>query len=618
MFRFLRKYNKYILAVFGTLLLITFLVPYAITQIGQSNINRGFKWATIVGPDGEETLKSTVRTQAQNELRYLSNDQLQVDPFGIMDDAVHWYLLTREAQDAIGNISPAALGSLPTNNPDAQFAANTIAKLAAVRTLMRLHQGGTPFSTSGTDSVRLSDRRIKHLAMENFHSVLAQLVMIKAQVPEQPETYSDSALQEQLDKYADKLPGEGEMGFGYRLPNRLKLEWLEISVDSVTEMIKASDALNPVAQRKHWRQNYIRFGSPNAEAEVPQEVFDDLLLTLTQAKLSEISRFGHNKLRRKQRSFLDKQDDGAFVLPEDWQGLSFVDLAQNIQNDFGVTLPAYHAAGSSWLWTEEIKDIKGIGQASTSRFGQFPMTLRDLAASMREFNPDSTIPIQSQIAGPPLSDFSGSVYFFRITAVDPSRSPSSLNEVRDAVMADLGRIQEYKRLVQSKDAVEKLARDEGLLTVATEHNTVVDQLRTLSIGSNIILPEIGRNEDVIKAIIDRAKTIPVDIAFDELSDDRKTFVLTVDDKLVLLVVKLISQSPLTESTYSTYARFGVLQRSLLEQNSDIPTPIEQLTQAFSLEALTARHDFKYLVEPTLLEDDELLDAEKVSVADSEG
>ena len=200
----------------------------------------------------------------------------------------------------------------------------------------------------------------------------------------------------------------------------------------------------------------------------------------------------------------------------------------------------------------------------------------------------------------------------------PSRPPSSLNEVRDAVIADIGRIQEYDRLVKSKNAVEQLARDEGLLTVATEHNTVIDQLRILSIGSNLDLPEIGRNEDVVKAIIDRAKTFPTEVAFDELSDDQKTFVLPVDDKLVLVVVKLISQTPLTESTYSTYARFGILQRSLLEQNSDMPNAYEQLTQAFSLEALTARHDFKLLVEPTLLEDDEQPEPEKVSVTDSQG
>ena len=115
MFRFLRKYNKYILAVFGTLLLITFLVPYAITQIGQSNINRGFKWATIVGPDGEETLKSTVRSQAQNELRYLSNDQRPVGPFGIMDDAVKSYYPSYEVINDVSELPRAIMKQLMRN-----------------------------------------------------------------------------------------------------------------------------------------------------------------------------------------------------------------------------------------------------------------------------------------------------------------------------------------------------------------------------------------------------------------------------------------------------------------------------------------------------------------------
>lgn len=605
MFRFLRKYNKYILAVFGTLLLITFLVPYAITQIGQASASRGFNWATI-GPD-DETLKSAVREQAQNELRVLQDNQMPVGTFGIMDNAVHWYLLVKEAEETLGKISPAALGQIPTNSQNPQLYANTRAKLIAVISLMQLQQDETPFSASGIGSGRLSDRRVKHIAIEKFHRVSVQMVMIKAAAPEQAGTFSEPVLQEQLEKYADKLPGEGEMGFGYRLPNRLKLEWLEISQDSVKEMIKASDALNAVDQRKHWLKNYIKFGPPAADAEVPQEVYDDLLLTLTQAKLKKISRFGYNQLRRKQRS-LSKQE-GAFVLPEDWQGLNFVDLAVNIQEEFGVTLPAYHAAGSRWLWTEEIPDLKGIGQATTSRFGQIPMTLRDLVSSMREFNPNSTIPIQSQIAGPWLNDFNGSVYFFRITDADPSRPPHSLDEVKEAVIADLGRIEEYDLLVQAKDAVAQQARDEGLLAVAVEHNTVIDQLRMLSIGSNLSLPEIGQNEDVIRTIIERARAIPMDVAFDELADDQKTFVLPVDDSLVLLVVQLVSQTPLTEELYASYARFGLLQSSLLEQNSDMPTPIEQISQSFSLEALMARHNFKFLVEPTPLEDDELLDEE---------
>ena len=47
MFKFLRKYNKYILAVGGTLLLITFLIPFAFTNLLQGVGRGGATWATI-------------------------------------------------------------------------------------------------------------------------------------------------------------------------------------------------------------------------------------------------------------------------------------------------------------------------------------------------------------------------------------------------------------------------------------------------------------------------------------------------------------------------------------------------------------------------------------------
>ena len=47
MFKFLRKYNKYILAVGGTLLLITFLIPYAFTNVLQGMGQGKSTWATV-------------------------------------------------------------------------------------------------------------------------------------------------------------------------------------------------------------------------------------------------------------------------------------------------------------------------------------------------------------------------------------------------------------------------------------------------------------------------------------------------------------------------------------------------------------------------------------------
>ena len=50
MLKFFRKYNKWILAVGGTLLMITFLIPQAIQGLSQAGAIRTAKWATYTSP----------------------------------------------------------------------------------------------------------------------------------------------------------------------------------------------------------------------------------------------------------------------------------------------------------------------------------------------------------------------------------------------------------------------------------------------------------------------------------------------------------------------------------------------------------------------------------------
>ena len=50
MFKFLRKYNKFILAIGGTLLMIVFLIPQAIQSLSQRAASTGSvcaRWPTI-------------------------------------------------------------------------------------------------------------------------------------------------------------------------------------------------------------------------------------------------------------------------------------------------------------------------------------------------------------------------------------------------------------------------------------------------------------------------------------------------------------------------------------------------------------------------------------------
>ncbi|MEE9128528.1 MAG: hypothetical protein V3T84_00795 [Phycisphaerales bacterium] len=591
MLRFLRKYNKYILAVFGTILLVTFLVGSAITSLLSRVGQTGAEWATL-GPDGDESLTALDLEQARRELRLLSAIGEPVPLYGNLDRPEHWFLLVREAQSA-GLVGGAAVSrvaqsgdwlaqrtQLSGENP--RFILETLTKLAGVSSVIDLYIGGSPYSQALPTS-RYSDRRFKHLAQDRFHQVTAQVVVLEASAPDEPRAFTEAQLTEQMDKYAEDLPGAGEMGFGYRLPDRAKIEWLVVSADSVRAVIVDSDELNPVALRKHWRLNAARLGQPQPNADVPDAVRNDLLETLTEQKLKAISRVAHNRLLSEQRTH--QQDGGP--------GMSFTDLALSIQETFGVSLPEYHATGGRWLWSKDLAELEGIGQATTAKFGRLPTSLPVLVMSASEFGRDDIMPIQQGAVGPPLDGPDGSIYFFRITDTDPSRPPRSVDEVRDALVADLGRLEVYQDLVESIALIERQARQEGLLAVALANDTVVERASTFSTASAMALPKIVVQEATIQTIVKRARALRPDQPIDELTEQQRTFVVPVEDRLALLVVRLIRQRPLTEISYTQRAQGGLLQYLIMQ-----PEAQERLTEAieaFAFDALAARYNFKFAV-----------------------
>ena len=597
MLRFLRKYNKYILAVFGTILLVTFLAGSAVTSLLSRMGQTSSEWATL-GPNGDEELTVVDLDNARRELRLLDRlgaGNVRIPLFDDLDRPEHWFLLVREAESVglVGGAtaSPEELAVVvQLTGEDPRFILQTLAKLDGIAGLIQLYMGGS----------RYSDSRFKHIARERFHQVSAQFVVIEASSPDEPAAYTEAQLQEQMDKYAEDFPGAGEMGFGYRLPDRVKLEWLIVPADSVRAVVADSDELNPVALRKHWRRNADRLGEPQPDADVPDAVRDDLLDTLTEQRLSEISRSGYNQLRREQRTL--GQSGGSSPLPEDWEGLSFTQLAKSLQETYGVSLPEYHAAGGQWLWEKDLADLEGIGLATTTKFGQFPTGLTALVMAAKEFGGDDTIPVQRGLAGPPLEGFDGSIYFFRITDTDPSRAPRSVDEVRDAVVADLGKIDAYQDLSESTATIETQARAQGLLSIAMAYDTVVEPVRSFRWAGTVNLPKIRVPEQTVQSIVDRARSLPANSSIDELAEEHRTFVLPVDDRLALLVVRLMSQRPLTETSYARQSQSGILQLVIMQPETEERRA--EAVEAFSFDALADRYNFSLVVDPATTQADE--------------
>ncbi len=140
-----------------------------------------------------------------------------------------------------------------------------------------------------------------------------------------------------------------------------------------------------------------------------------------------------------------------------------------------------------------------------------------------------------------------------------------------------------------------------MLTVALANDTVVERASTFTTAGGVALPKIGVQEATIQTIVERARRLPTDKPIDELTEEQRTFVVPIEDRLALLVVRLIRQRPLTEIAYAQQAQSGLLQLTIM-----LPEAQERRTEAveaFAFDTLAARHNFKFAVDTATTQPD---------------
>ncbi|MCA9290168.1 MAG: hypothetical protein KDA25_03505 [Phycisphaerales bacterium] len=611
MFKFLRKYNKWILAVGGTLLMIVFLVPQAIQALSQSAAAGSATIATY-GAKGEHSVRAADWNRAQQEVQFLQTVGRQVIANAVeISDPEHWYLLVEEARaaDLIGGRQLAydLIPDSPTLTRDQQlqlmaqraggdrdFTLDTIAKTLGVAQLIKMTRDGAPFS----------DLRLRHTAARIFHQVGGEMIIIEADPADSTIQPTEDQILTQMNAYADVLPGEGEHGFGYRLPDRAKLEWVSIPAAAARTVVAASADFDGVAQKKYWRLNESRFGAADFSKPVPQSVKDALLDELTEAKLAEIAKFAQDSLMLKRRGLATRE--GYFVLPDDWNE-DLPALARELQERYGVELPPYKSSGAKWLTMTDLGSLAGIGLASTTQFGSTPIGLAQLVSATKEFRGSQTITIQQGITGATLTGPDGSRYLFRITATDPNRPPTGVDEVRDAVVNDLRRLDAYSSLINQVDAMRADAIEMGMLAMAIDRGTSVRRVGgaalanpqqlsiQLQLGRTLTpaptsLPVLGPNTEVIAALVDHGLALPLTTPANEIPVADRLVVMPVEAQLAALVFKITRQVPLTQEQYEAFAAAGIIQEVLNTGELDDDAVIRDV---FSRDAIVARHNFKF-------------------------
>jgi hypothetical protein len=196
------------------------------------------------------SLRQAIRT---NQLR-ISDEQIFNMSKKTESDEIYWHLLKKEAESAgIAFSSETAAGSLQQFIPklfngesyaqvintfinqgiSEETVQSTFAKLLAV----------LRYASIACSNEELTRTQISQLVSDELQTMNTQFVKVSAELftDEQAEP-NESRTQEQFDKYKAYYPGEvsqdNPYGFGYKLDNRVQLEYIIIKLDDIKNIIE--------------------------------------------------------------------------------------------------------------------------------------------------------------------------------------------------------------------------------------------------------------------------------------------------------------------------------------------------------------------------------------------
>ena len=608
--RLLRKYSKLLLAVFGTGLMVVFLMPQIPDLV--SRFGAGTTLVASMGRDGT-TITARDWDEVRNELQFL--DRMQGVPGGLpplplvgrIDTPEQYYLLVHEAKAAgmIGGMSASGLDSESV----LLLSRQTGFPPALIRQALVNRSGIARYLTHVVNAGRHSDRRLKGAGRRLFDAADTQVVSVKADQPSSGAQPDEQAIQQQYDTYRDVEPGEGEHGFGYRLPNRLRLEWLTIPGDAIDESILQSDAMNDRELMKYWRRNEATHPGFEDSNEIPESVRNGLLADLRDDYTDNLSRSITDRLRLPRRGF--EETGGYLVLPDDWASrqVSFDQIREMLRDEYQLEIEPVFTSGDDLITLPDIRDLEGIGQARSDKFSRFPILLQQMVTDTKELGGSGLYPVQQGVAGPIMTDTQKNMYVFRVTEADGARPPATLDEVREGVVSDLQRLAHYEELLAQVDDMEQLSETEGLETLATQWEVdpptgkvfqkylpgtvefyLSQGMQPQPAAANV--PGLLlQDPDVVEAILASTSAIDHETSVEDLDESDRILVLPSEQNLAVVAVRLVNRRPLDRDSYLKLTTQNVIP--MLVMTEELGGDLTRLQDSFTVEALRDRHGFVF-------------------------
>jgi hypothetical protein len=506
MTKYIRKYQKALLAIFGVLLMIIFIIP--------SSFKNGRNFSDHeVGKIGDQPIYESEKDQAEREWKLLSgmrqpNGQGQVEPISalalgaalyneIEDKPLLFLLLQKEAQQQ-GVIADSRM---VTQYAGTDQGPEGDARRQAVQNLFLVLGLRQRLANAIKDSQPIETHELAKYAQKAKLSVVTfRAEQFKSAVP--------TPTMDQLRKMYDSLshvaptpidtsvdnpylpsptpPAGDPLGFGYQLPRRVKLQYIEIPRQTLLDVVaKEKSAYDwDVDARKYYYSHEADFPTTHPGTNPATEPMTQPYVETTQQILDQLRGPNADALAAKVKdAILTRLDQGYahYVAnqPATKPGTSpaaapasalagvfgteqyLEQITLDIQKEFGV-LPIVREV-TEFEGASDLSMEIGIGQAKApdqTAFADYAIGSDDPSAksNMEIYEPSTW-----------LSDPSENNYIFRLTAIAPA-APAPFHEVQTTVAEDWVIQQAYdKALAAAKDLSTK-AQNKLLPTVAQESN----------------------------------------------------------------------------------------------------------------------------------------------------
>lgn len=636
MLRTLRKHNKWILVVGGSLLMVTFLISGTANQLQPNPAKQ-----TVATVRGEKVTAGEMNIamrefEALKELvgeGYLRN-------LGDMEDGSEWFLISEEAIRA-GLVGGAADGmdfipslgalrarqyinSIPQQqlmdemkgfeSPDAYFkrlqdlSTDYLRKLvpsvgnkagltdqqvglalAKLRGVERLYQ--YTLAAPRLSTVRLAHEASSVLDVATINALILPAEPLAASLPEP----TPEEMQAQFMKFRDAAPGGPGLGFGYLQPPRVKIGWMLVDRAAIAAAIQ----LNPVEVNKYWQQNRATFPG-EFTAERPK-VEDVLRSQRADSILSEIDRVLKARVNQATRAL---EIEGAKkILPTDWDSKKptldklAADVVASVKELSGVNLPTpvVTTMDSRWIPVSDLDVLPGIG-SSVYISATAQMRLSQLVSRSQELAQVSDLDLQVGVpfATTALVDEAGNRYYIEILDARRQSVPESIDEVRGQVAKDVRIAKAYERLAAEAPEFRITATLKGLDAVASAFearfpDTSVAPMNQILLSRNRIgsfLAQQLNDEGFRNAVMDAAAAIPATAKMDESNVDARTIAKPVPAIRSVVVAQITQREPVTIETLRAVRPRDIMDLVLNERMRTLGKD-----NTFSTEAVSKRLDF---------------------------